>query len=207
MSGYPSHERSERARRILLISTALLVVLSSVLTVALMALPIAVFRGFLLDGYISLLGYDLSVAHARAEVPPLESVAMISRVVLLIVAVALLSLALALVEGGDGAPGMAPLVSLMASLAQVSLTYSLLRVVIRDVMPALPTNGYAAHSSAGFVTIYPPETRYGLPYDLFTKQSHLLIALLVALLIALVLYAGRLYLQLSRAGGGVGRGG
>lgn len=200
MSDYPSLERSERAESILLISTALLVILSSILTLALMILPIVVFRGFLLDGYISLLRYDLTVAYVKREIPPLESVVMISRAVLLIVLVALVSLALALVER-RGVRERVSLISLIASLAQVSLTYSLLRVVVRDIIPRLPATGYATYSSAGFIMIYPPETLYGFPHDFFVRQGYLVIILLLALFTVLILYMRYLYLKSARRGG------
>lgn len=102
------------------------------------------YEGYTLSGWVSLLGYDLRVLGDKVSAPPLDSVSIIAATAITIslAGLALVAAATAswLRRWEAGVASFAASAS-VASALSLSLLYSLLRVVVYDVLPHLPARG------------------------------------------------------------------
>lgn len=154
----------------LLAASAALSLVASVATIAVAVSPVAFFSGYPVHGYIAVPGYNISVYGQRVRVDPLESVSAIALVVLIgstlpiaLSSYALPKLARALVPRLD--LELIPASTAITAL-NVGLLYSVLRVIIADVIPGLPLGG-AIVTEAGRLTLYPSSVEFSAVYDVY----------------------------------------
>lgn len=168
-------DRRARALAALAIASS---ILASLLALYALAVKLVRYEGFALSGHIGLLSYDLKVLGAEARSPPLDSVKTISLAVAAMAVLALGSAAAGLYSlrrrGGELEALELSASSALASSLLLALLYSIFRLIVRDVLPALPALGSFA-TAAGLLRLERPAVEKSFVLVVYERAGFILI--------------------------------
>lgn len=193
---------SGRLLRVVWTATMASSFLSCVVTAMSIILPLSVYDGWTLSGQVGLAGSNIRAFGEPVRFPPLESV---SRIALLLAILSILSPALAMASVLLRALGRTAISLEVATASAVAvalsstLLYSVLRVVVWDIMPQLEATRIL-YSTAGKLLLNPPTVTRSLVSEFYARHGELLAVWgAVSLGLAAALYRYRLRLEAAAA--------
>lgn len=182
---------SELLERRIELSAAVAVIAAIIAAILLsqIARPMVTFSGWSISGWIGFLGYEIMIAGKQARVPPLDSIALISIFLALMMIFTLASAAIAAYgyfSRRELVMLEASAVSAFASAMVLVLTFSVIRVVVRDVIPSIRPS--VVTGSAGRLTLDPGQSEWSalaaiLDYPIIVLLASILLFLLGAVLV------------------------
>ncbi|MCS7107484.1 MAG: hypothetical protein NZ902_05225 [Acidilobaceae archaeon] len=186
-------ELSFRRRRAIAALAILLSVASSLIGIAHYFVPLLVYEGWLMSGYLGISSYELTVAGSRVEIRPLGSISLISLVMMVLIVSSLLFSALAVfayVSFREKLYMESVVVSAFSSALSMSLLFSIMRVITDEILPSLPQRG-SVSTSGGVLTFEAAREFKSTLYLLYEGYGTYMILLsaVLFLLSALVLYS------------------
>ncbi|MEN2999011.1 MAG: hypothetical protein ABDH61_00275 [Acidilobaceae archaeon] len=186
-------ELTFRRRKQVAALTLVLSVASSIIAIAHYFVPLVSYEGWLASGFVGISAHKLLVAGREVSIKPLESLSLIS-LVLLVLAIASLFFAALAVFGHvklreslylEGAT-----ISAFSAALAMSLLFSIMGVVVDEILPALPQRG-SVSTSAGVLTFERSKEYKSSLYLLFEDYGIYMVLLSASLFLlsALVLYS------------------
>ncbi|MEM1936429.1 MAG: hypothetical protein QXD14_06910 [Sulfolobales archaeon] len=184
-----------RFRRVLWVAGVVSPTLAFVVTMLYVLTPLASYDGWVLSGWVGLLGSDLRAFGEPMYAPPLESVRRVSSVLVVLGSLSLLLSVAAVrlkLSGRMSASLEVAAASNLAAALALTLLYSLLRLVIWDIVPLLEATR-SLRTTAGRLYLDPPVV-VRPPTTAFFSSSGVVLVLwgVVSVLLAVLLAYRRL---------------